>query len=94
MQSAARVVEFCGARAQVACVILAQAAVRFLVILSLPVQNKTVQSFSRAKNSSPGRFLFMIATLCGKYSKGIKTKMEKGTPFKRYITKQSNKHQN
>ena len=39
-----------------------QTAWCFMVILSLPVPNNTVQSFSEAKDSSLSRFLFVIVT--------------------------------
>ena len=41
----------------------------FMVILNLPVPNNAAGSFSGARDSSPSRFLFVIATPCCKYSK-------------------------
>ena len=35
---------------------------RFMVISSLPLPNNTVQTFSGVKDSSLGRFLFMVFT--------------------------------
>ena len=46
-----------------------QAVRRFMVILSLPLPNNTVQTFSGAKDSSLGRFLFIVFTSCCKYNK-------------------------
>ena len=48
---------------------LQQAVWRFMVILSLPLPNNTVQTFWGVKDSSLGRFLFMVCTSCCKYSK-------------------------
>ena len=41
----------------------------FMAIFSLSTPNSTVQSFLRAKNSTPGRYILIIATPCCKYSK-------------------------
>ena len=57
MWSPASGLKFCGVRTRVACVISAHAASR-VVILSLPLPNNTIQTFSGAKDSSLGRFLF------------------------------------
>ena len=46
-----------------------QAVWRFMVTLSLPLPNNTVQTFSGAKDSSLDRFLFIVFTSCCKYSK-------------------------
>ena len=74
MQSAAHSLKFCGARAQVACVILAHAKScmmfhGYFKSTCTIVPNNTAQSFSEAKDSSPSRFLLMIVTLCCKSSK-------------------------
>ena len=46
-----------------------QAVWRFMIISSPPLPNNTVQTFSGAKDSSLGRFLFIVFTSCCKYSK-------------------------
>ena len=46
-----------------------QAVWRFMIILSRPLPDNTVETFSGAKDLSLGRFLFMVFTSCCKYSK-------------------------
>ena len=69
LQSPDRGLKFCSAWARIACVILAHATSCHIVIFNLPLPSNTVQSCSRAKDSSPSRFLFMIVTPCCRYSK-------------------------
>ena len=59
MQSPARGLNCCSARARFACVILAHAATRvtFHVFFTLPLPNKTVQTFLGAKGSSLSRLV-------------------------------------
>ena len=69
MQFPAHGLKFCGARAQVACVILAHAAshLRFHGYFESTSTNNIVQIFSGAKDLYLRRFIFMIVTPC-KYS--------------------------
>ena len=68
MQSSARGLKFCGARAPVACVLSAHAGSRVTFHGYFEsTSTNTVQSCLGAKDSSLGSFLFMIVTPC-KYS--------------------------
>ena len=71
MQSRASGIKFCGARARVVCVILVHEASRVMShgYFESTSTKQTEQSFAEAKDSSLGRFLFMIDTPCCKYRK-------------------------
>ena len=69
MQYPAHSLKFCGAWARVFCVVLAYVASHVTFRGYFESTHNTVQSFSRAKDSSLGRFLFMIVTPCCKYCK-------------------------